>query len=102
MVNRDAYGLIRRRLGGTRMSETGQYCWVVLCKNHRFHKQQNLYFGHRIPLGETDAFMPPPALNGGMRVRCDDCGEECSYQAKDILRIQLDLPPSFSPHPLFL
>ncbi|MBZ5598532.1 MAG: hypothetical protein LAN83_09425 [Acidobacteriia bacterium] len=83
------------------MSDTSQYCWVVLCKNHRFHNRQNLFSGHRIPLGETDAFMPPPALSGGLQVRCDDCGQQHSYQAKDVLRTQLELPPSFAPHPLF-
>lgn len=83
------------------MSETSQYCWIVLCKNHRFHNRQNLFSGHRIPLGETDAFMPPPALNGGLRIRCDECGQEYAYQPKDVVRIQLDLPQSFTPHPLF-
>lgn len=83
------------------MAETDQYFWVVLCKNHRFHKQQNLFFAHKIPLGETDAFMPPPELIGDLRVRCDECGEEYSYQPKELVRIELGYPPSFTPHPRF-
>jgi hypothetical protein len=42
------------------MSFDSQYAWVVFCKNHKFHKRQNLFFGHKIPLGEADAFLPPP------------------------------------------
>lgn len=53
-----------------------QYVWVVVCKNHKFHKRQNLFFGHKIPLGETDAIMSPPAVDGLLNVRGDDCGEE--------------------------
>ena len=36
--------------------EDEPYCWVVICKNEKFHRHQNLYSGHKIPLGETDAF----------------------------------------------
>ena len=32
-----------------------QYLWVVVCKNRKFHNHQNLFSGHKIPLGETDA-----------------------------------------------
>lgn len=78
-----------------------EYFWVVLCKNHRYHKQQNLFFGHKIPLAETDAFLPPPELNGALTVRCDDCGEEYSYEPKELVRIELECPASFTPHPLF-
>jgi len=31
------------------------YCWVVVCKNIKFHKHENMMFGHKIPLAETDA-----------------------------------------------
>jgi hypothetical protein len=34
------------------------YCWIVICKNGGFHRHTNLLFGHRIPLGETDAISP--------------------------------------------
>lgn len=84
------------------MSSASQYFWVVLCKNRRFHRRQNLFFGHRIPLVETDSLEPPPALDGHISVRCDECGEEYSYQPKDLVRIELELPDSFTPHPLFL
>ena len=23
-----------------------EYCWVVLCKNYRFPRKQNMFFGH--------------------------------------------------------
>ncbi len=79
-----------------------QYAWVVLCKNHKFHKRQNLFFGHRIPLGETDAILPPPALDSRIHIRCDECGAEYAYRPQDLLRIELELPASFTPHPFFL
>lgn len=78
-----------------------EYFWVVRCKNHRFHKKQNLFFEHKIPLAETDAFLPPPPIDGSLIVRCDDCGEEYTYQSKDLLRLELECPRSFTPHPLF-
>jgi hypothetical protein len=84
------------------MGYDGQYFWVVLCKNHKFHKRENLFFEHKIPLGETDAIQPPPVVNGGLSVRCDDCGHEYTYQSKDLLRIELDVPEPFKPHPLFV
>ena len=84
------------------MSVDSQYVWVVICKNHKFHKRQNLFFGHKIPLGETDAFLPPPALETLLHVRCDDCGQEYSYLPKELMRIELELPDAFTPHPFFL
>jgi hypothetical protein len=60
----ERYCLVTLRGLGGWMGEDGQYFWAVLCKNHRFHKQQNLFFAHKIPLAETDAFLPPPALSG--------------------------------------
>ena len=79
-----------------------QYCWVVICKNRKFHKQQNLFAGHKIPLGETDAFSPPPALNGQLTVRCDECGQETTYESSEVVRFQMGLAPNFRPHPLFV
>jgi hypothetical protein len=84
------------------MSYSSQYFWVVLCKNRRFHKRQNLFFGHTIPLAETDAILPPPALNERVSVRCDDCGREYSYEPKDLLRAELEPQEGFVTHPLFL
>ena len=83
------------------MNYEGPYFWVVLCKNHRFHKRENLFFEHKIPLGETDAITPPPDLGSGVKVRCDDCGEEYTYRSKDLLRAEIELTESFTPHPLF-
>ena len=40
------------------MGEASEYVWAVICKNHKFHEHQNLFFGHKIPLGETDPFFP--------------------------------------------
>jgi hypothetical protein len=79
-----------------------QYLWVVICKNHKFHNHQNIFSGHKIPLGETDAFAPPPKLENRMRVRCDECGEEHSYGPTDVVRLQMEVATDFRPHPLFL
>jgi len=81
--------------------EQSQYCWVVICKNRKFHNQQNLFSGHKIPLGETDAFAPPPALDFHLSVRCDECGQECSYDPEELVRFQMELATDFKPHPLF-
>lgn len=83
------------------MAEDGEYCWIVICKNHRFHNRENLFSGHRIVLGETDAYSPQPALDGELTVRCDECGKEYFYKPKEVLRAQLDTPGDFRPHPLF-
>src|SRR6266550_3812292 len=85
----------------TRMWETSGYCWVVICKNHSFHHHKNRLYGHRIPLGETDAYTPRPALAGRLVVRCDECGEENSYEPIEVLRYEDVVPESFTPHPLF-
>ena len=83
------------------MWEDSQYCWVVLCKNHWFHLRENFFFAHRIPLAETDAITPRPAIDQRFRVRCDSCGKEYLYKASEVRRFQLELPESFTPHPLF-
>jgi hypothetical protein len=49
--------------------EDNDYCWVVMCKNNWFHNRGNLFFKHKIPLGETDVYAPPPALKGNFTVR---------------------------------
>ena len=79
------------------MWDTSQYCWVVICKNQVFHP----HFGHRIPLGETDAYAARPALDAALTVRCDECGKEYSYEPADVLRFEESVPASFTPHPLF-
>ena len=83
------------------MWQDTNYCWVVICKNNWFHKRVNLFFKHKIPLGETDVYAPPPDLKGNFTVRCDECHKEYLYKPSDVLRHDQVLPASFSPHPLF-
>jgi hypothetical protein len=83
------------------MGEDSRYCWVVVCKNHWFHLRQNFFYGHKIPLAETDAFAPLPALAHPFAVRYDACGKEYLYKTSDVRRFEQELPPSFTPHPLF-
>ena len=83
------------------MWEDSNYCWAVICKNNWFHKRANRFFKHKIPLGETDAYAPPPALKGDFTVRCDECQKEYLYKPSDVLRHDHELPVSFTPHPLF-
>lgn len=84
------------------MSYDSPYAWVVVCKNKRFHNRANIFFGHKIPLAETDAFSSPPALGGKFSVCCDECGQEYSYKLKELVKIEFDLPAGFTPHPLFV
>jgi len=44
-----------------------QYVWVVICKNHKYHDKQNMFSGHKIPLGETDQYAPPSAAMNAAR-----------------------------------
>jgi hypothetical protein len=83
-------------------SEEEPYLWVVVCKNHKFHEHQNLFSGHKIPLGETDAFEPPPVIEFRLTVQCDECGEENLNDPADVVRFQMPVAPGFKPHPLFL
>jgi hypothetical protein len=81
--------------------DESSYCWVVICKNVRFHRDANVNAGCKIPLGETDAFNPPPAITSPFVARCDECGKEYSYGPEEVLRLELAPPESFAPHPLF-
>jgi hypothetical protein len=83
------------------MWEDNSYCWVVMCKNNWFHDRVNLFFKHKIPLGETDVYAPPPTVKGNFTIRCDECHKEYLYKASDVLRHDQELPASFVPHPLF-
>lgn len=58
------------------MWEDSSYCSVVPSKNYFFHVRQNIFYRHRIPLAETDAFAALPPLKGRFRVRSDVCGRE--------------------------
>lgn len=83
------------------MWEDTNYCWVVPCKNYWFHMRRNLFFRHRIPLAETDAFARLPALDERFLVRCDECGKTYVYKPSAVLRFEQELPEAFTPHPLF-
>lgn len=83
------------------MWENSNYCWVVLCKNRWFHLRRNLFSSHRIPLGETDAVTPPPALDASFTVRCDECGAAHLYKPSEVRRYEQEFPNSCTPHPLF-
>ena len=84
-----------------RMWEDNNYCWVVLCKNNWFHFRRTPSSKHKIPLAETDAYAPPPALQNSFTVRCDECHKEYRYKPSQVLRHDQELPASFNPHPLF-
>lgn len=77
------------------------YCWVVVCKNHRFHHHPNTFNVHRIPLGITDAYAVRPTTQKPFTARCDECGKEYSYKPSEVLRYEMDVFSSFVPHPLF-
>lgn len=77
------------------------YCWVVVCKNHWFHRRYNFFNVHRIPLGETDAVLARPKIDKPLGVRCDECGKEYLYQPSDVLKYEMEAPASFVAHPLF-
>lgn len=80
--------------------ENAAYAWVVIGKNKKFHRHINVMYGHKIPLGETDPYTAAPALSGPFTAKCDECGKY-SYEPGGILRFELELPASFTPHPLF-
>lgn len=73
---------------------------MVICKNAKAHRDTNIMFGHKIPLGETDAFQAVP-VGGPFVVQCDECGAEHSYEPVEVLRLELEVPESFTPHPRF-
>jgi hypothetical protein len=81
--------------------EDTSYCWVVICKNEKFHRHAGEKFGNKIPLAETDAIADMPAISAPFLVRCPDCGEQYSYQPAEILRVELTVVDSFTTHPLF-
>jgi hypothetical protein len=83
------------------MEYTTDYFWVVVCKNRRVHHKGNTGYEHKILLGETDAFAALTMLPEKITVRCDNCGEEYSYKSKEVLRDEVQVPKTFTPHPLF-
>lgn len=78
-----------------------EYFWVVLCKNHRFHRKGNTSYAHQIALAETDTYSAPPVLKEPLLVRCDACGQEYTYKAGELLRNEIEVPEKFVPHPEF-
>ena len=94
-------GTDRRKSERKGMWVDSYYCWVVLCKNHWFHRRRNLFYSHRIPLAETDPVAPRPFLESRFSVRCDNCRKDYFYKPSDVLKFELELPDSFTPHPLF-
>jgi len=83
------------------MWEDTNYCWVVKCKNFWFHLRENIFYGHRIPLGEADVYSHPPDLKSSFKVQCDDCHKEYFYKPSAVMKYEQELPDSFTPHPLF-
>ena len=83
------------------MWEDSRYFWVVFCRNNWFHVRRNLFFRHKILLGETDAITPRPALGQRFKARCDECGKEYTYKPSEVLRVEQEPPEEFKPHPLF-
>ncbi len=83
------------------MWEDNQYCWVVFCKNRWFHLRRNLFYRHKIILGQTDAIAAVPSLGNFFIVQCQSCGKSYSYKPSEVLRYELAETASFDPHPLF-
>ncbi len=81
--------------------EDASYCWVVICKNKRFHRHAGTDIGYKIPLAETDAVSRKPDISAPFPVRCPDCSAEYSYKPGDLQRVELNLVDSFTTHPLF-
>jgi len=81
--------------------EDASYCWVVVCKNNKFHRHAGAVFGYKIPLAETDAVSEMPPVSAPFLVRCPDCGMEYSYDPHDVLKVESSVLESFTTHPLF-
>jgi hypothetical protein len=64
-------------MGSANPWSNATYFWVVICRNVKVHKSENVMVGHKIPLAETDAVEPLP-VTGPLLVKCDGCGEELS------------------------
>ena len=71
---------------------------MLICKNRKFHNRENTSIGHRVPLGETDAFSPP-TIDFRMTIRFDECGKEYEYEAAELLRAQMEVGLNFRPTP---
>jgi len=67
------------------MWEDSEYRWVVFCRNWWFHVRENILYGHRISLAETDAVASLPPLQDHFMVRCSKCGKEYRYEPSDVI-----------------
>jgi hypothetical protein len=78
------------------------YYWVVTCKNIGFHTTQNLFHGHIVPLGRTDAYSARPKILEPLEIACNDseCGRTYSYAPSEVIRWFGDASLVTS-HPLF-
>jgi hypothetical protein len=76
------------------------YFCVVICKNTKGHKGENVMFRHNIPLAETDAFEALP-VTGSLLVKCNGCGEEYIFEPSEVLRLEMEAPEHFTTHARF-
>lgn len=76
------------------------YFWVVICRNTKVHKSENAMIGHKIALAKTDVFESLP-VRVVLLVKCDGCGEECIFKPSELLRLEMERPEHFTPHPRF-
>jgi hypothetical protein len=62
--------------------------------------RDEILVGHKIPLAETDAFESLP-VTIPFEVKCNECGHEFSYTPEEVMRVEFQIPSSFTPHPRF-
>jgi hypothetical protein len=84
------------------MAYDAPYAWAVVCKDKRFHRHQNLYFGRKIALGETDAFSSPPPCRDPLPYAVIGAERSIPTSPKSCLRIELDFPKGLKPHFFFV
>jgi hypothetical protein len=99
------YRKLAPKLLGTWTAEswnyTTDYLWVVVCKSHRFHTKGTLGTGHKILLGESDAYAALGMLPETINACCGSCGEEYTYKLKEIMGHEVPVLEAFVLHPLF-
>ena len=88
------------KMGSADPWSNATYFWVVICRNVKAHKGENVMFGHKVALAETDAFEALP-VTGPLLVKCDGCGEEYIYEPSEVLRLEMEAPEHFTTHPRF-
>jgi hypothetical protein len=88
-------------MGSANPWSNATYFWVVICKNVKVHKSENVMVGHKIPLAETDAVEPLP-VTSPLLVKCDGCGEEYLFEPSEVLRLEMEAPEDLTTHPRFV